>query len=412
MATSPSTSTATGSNNLRTSTNYGWTWILNAMKIGGKITTLNDATDDAIRSQKDAFSQSSIAYYVLNFLATFNSTISVPDLNQALYQTEIGVPAPNMTGPDCEISYNLTIPGPSTAFLFKRTDPQIWKLVLFVFQIIKGKNYIPRDYEFDLIWTYFKTYISSFTIGDVYNYTIAYLKSPSLNKADASLFLTNPSSVVYTLQLNTTETTYITAYTGMDYMMDETLPAFTITRRLTLDSTGQVCGASFSLKLQILAFSNASDISVSNLGYLQSATPFQYIMQAEANDVLVGSVITVEGEPYVAQSLASNMGSDLVNVLFAHVAYDSINNYLNLGFRVTAVEKISLVGNSLLLVLTVVDTPTRNNAPTLLKTLSYVDPNVTPANNASTPSVVCACWDPALQINMTTMLSNIYTTPY
>ena len=412
MASSLNSSTATGSNNLRTSTNYGWTWILNAMKIGGKITTLNDATDDAIRSQKDAFSQSSVAYYVLNFLATFNSTISVPDLNQTVYQNEIGVPAPNVVGPNSEISYQLTIPGPSTALLFKRTDAQIWKLVLLVFQIIKGKNYVPRDYEFDLVWTYFKTYISSFTIGDVYNYTVSYLKSPSLNKNDASLFLTNPSSVVYTLQLNTTETTYLTAYSGLDYLMDETLPAFTISRRVTLDSNGQVSGASFSLKLLVRAFSNASDISVSNFGYLQSATPFQYIMQAEANDVLVGSVITIEGEPYVPQALASNMGSDLANVLFVHVAYDASNNYLNLGFRVTAVEKISLVGDSLLLVLTVVDSPTRNNSPTLLKTLSYVDPNVTPANNASTTSVVCACWDPALQINMTTMLSNIYTSPY
>lgn len=406
---------ASGSNNLRGSTNYGWTWILSALVAGGRATTVNTATDAAIQAQKDAFSQASVVYYVLNFLATFNASISVPDLNQAAYQAEIGAPAPGFAGaPATQVSYNYVISGPASTLTFQRTSTAIWKAVLLVFQVIKGANYVPKDSEFDMVWSYFKGSATTFSIADMFNFVIGYLLSPQMNPGDAGMYLTDARSVTFNPQMDTPTITLLTAYAGLNYLMDPTLPAFTVTRLLTLNPDGSVAQASFSLKIRIKAYSNASNISVSNFGYLPTANPFQYVMAAASRDMLVGSVITIEANNYVASGLASNVGSDIANVAFVHVAFDpKVNNYLNLGFKVTGVQTVQFSGTDLLLVLTVVDSQTRSNSPTLQQTLSYVAPAGSSPSppSATTPTVVVACSDPALEIQMNLVLSDLYTKP-
>lgn len=151
------------------------------------------------------------------------------------------------------------------------------------------------------------------------------------------------------------------------------------------------------------------NVWISNLGFLKWMKPFQPILHAQAMNALVGSLISVEASNYVTNGQASNAGSDLEDVSFVHVAYDAtVNNYLTLGFRVTAIEKVRLVDDSLLLVLTVVDSQTRNNSPTLRQTLSYTQPSP-PVANASTPTVVVACWDPELEINMSVVIPDVYS---
>ena len=396
----------TGSNNLATSSNYGWTWIFNALKTGGVITSMNDATDTAIQAQKAAFTQSSIVVYILNFLATFNSTISVPDLNQAGFQASITSPAPGML---TEVIQNFSVTGPAATMSFRSTNMYIWKVVLLVFQVIEGAHYVPKDAEFNAAWSYFKSLSVSYNIADIYYYVNAYLKSSVTNPVDYAYFLTDTRSVTFNPLLDTQTNVYITAYQGFDYMMDPSCPAFTVTRRITV--SGNVTTSAFSLKMRIAAYSDNSNISVSNFGYLKNATPSQCVLHAAYRDQLIGSVITVEASDYVAQGTASNQGSDISNVEFVHVAFvPNVNNYLTLGFVVTAVETVQIVGNTLLLVLTVVDSQTRNNSPTLQQTLSYADPYIAPAN-ASTPTVVVACWDPSLEMTMTTVMTDVYTRP-
>lgn len=405
-----SSSNTTGSNALRTSQNYGWTWILNGLKTGQRIVTLDDATDAAIQSQKDAFSQTGIVYSILNFLATFNANISVPDLNQAVFQTAITSPVPEITGPNPEVKNNITFTGPVSTLTFRKTDANIWKLVLLCFQVLKGRHYIPKDSEFDHVWNFFKNNSPvTFTFADMIAYVLNHQKNTTMNPGDSTFFLTDARTVTFNPRLDTTNLVFLTAYNGLEYLQNESCPAFTITRRTTTDPSGGIIDVTFSMKLRIDAFSDMGNVWISNLGFQRWSKPFQPILHAHAMNALVGSLISVEASNYVQGGRASNAGNDMQDITFVHVAYDAkLNNYLTLGFRVTAVEKVRLVNNSLLLVLTVVDSQTRMNSPTLRQTLSYIPPSP-PVANASTPAVVVACWDPELEINMSVVIPDVYT---
>lgn len=403
-------SSSTGSNALRTSQNYGWTWVLNGLKTGNRIVTLNDASDAALLSQKDAFSQTGIVYSVLNFLATFNANISVPDLNQAVFQSVITSPVPEITGNNPEVKHNITFTGPVSTLTMRKTDTNIWKLVLLCFQVLKGRHYIPKDSEFDYVWSYFKnSSTATFTFADMIAYVLTHQKNTTFNSGDSTFFLTDARTITFNPRLDTTNKVFLSAYNGLEYLQNESNPAFTITRRTTTDATGAITDVTFSMKMRINAYSDTGNVWISNLGFLKWMKPFQPILHAHAMNALVGSLISVEASNYVASGHASNAGSDLHDVSFVHVGYDAaVNNYLTLGFRVTAVEKVRLVDESLLLVLTVVDSQTRNNSPTLRQTLSYTPPSP-PAPNASTPAVVVACSDPELEINLSVVIPDVYS---
>jgi hypothetical protein len=399
-------SIALGSNNLQTSTNYGWTHILNTVKRGGKVASVNDTVDAAIQAHKDAFSQSAIAYYVLNFMATFNASIIVPDLNRASFQSLIVLPASALLN---DVAYNFRLPIPLSAGVMRRTDTQLWKTILMCYQVLKGKNYVPTDIEFNTAWTFFKGQSAAFTIIDVYNSIVAFQKSTVFNKDDSANYLIDARTVGITPILNVPQNDFFPDFGGLDYLQDDNNPAFTITRRTTMAQNGSVLNTSFSMKMRVKAFSDMGNINISNVGYVKSGSPFQYLLHGAIRNQLVGAIVTVDAGNFADLGLIANAGSDINNVSFVHVAYNAqTNNHMTLGFRVTAVEKVVFVGDTVLLSLTVVDSQPRTNALLLSQTLSYNSPTAT---NASSPTVVVACSDARLEVHLNLVLTDIYTKP-
>lgn len=322
-------------NLLKTSDGFGWCYVLNTQVESGVASVIDLAQDNALVVHRSAYdrantTESDIIASVLRVLTTFNLNTFIPDLN--LINT-----APPLSGRVLDrlnsIRYMLQFGPTSLSSLNINTDQSLWRMILFMYRVVKGKTYVCSDREmiaaFDALRAKAPQPIS---VLDVYNQ----VKSGSAIKRYVYMHALPPNrTAVPMATMDDVRLLYRNATPNLFDIKPTLATGAFLVRRVTVKSDLTLQTALY-LRIVLDAYEFHSPVTVSDLPAQRDAAPFQYLVSSILTRNMPGSVIELDISNVAESSRAARLDGTR-NATFYHAAYFSDCDN-NLFFNVASVE--------------------------------------------------------------------------